>query len=163
MWDTSSMDLIAGSFFQREHCKTHEPPHDNNPAIYVVRDGRAACVSLWEFYHKSIPLEVIIMGQHRFGTWSAHLAAWKPWERPNTLLIKYEDITGDFPAILHKISTFTHCGIMRNQIPDRETLATADGRWVRSNSDWSSKISDDQLELCNHVNMEMLLKMGYLS
>ena len=32
--------------------KTHECATDNNPAIYVVRDGRAACVSFWKFYKK---------------------------------------------------------------------------------------------------------------
>jgi len=34
--------------------KTHEPPRNNASAIYVVRDGRAACVSLWNFYNKKL-------------------------------------------------------------------------------------------------------------
>lgn len=54
--------------------KTHEYPADNNSAIYIVRNGRADSVSLWEFYNRSVPLTTIIAGQHRFGTWSDHLA-----------------------------------------------------------------------------------------
>jgi hypothetical protein len=142
--------------------KTHELPTDDNPAIYVVRDGRAASVSLWEFYGKSISLETILVGKHRFGTWSAHLAAWKPWERPGTLLIKYEDIADDLTSVLEKISSFTSRAIVKKQIPDRETLAMSDGRWVRGKSDWASKISDDQLTLCHRINGEMLRKLGYL-
>ena len=30
--------------------KTHKLNKDNNRAIYVVRDGRAASISLWHFY-----------------------------------------------------------------------------------------------------------------
>jgi hypothetical protein len=65
--------------------KTHESPPDDNPALYVVRDGRAAAVSLWEYYNRSIPLEQIIAGRHRAGTWSDHLLAWQPWKRSQTL------------------------------------------------------------------------------
>ncbi len=141
--------------------KTHEPPIDENPAIYVVRDGRAASASLCEFYRGKLTMEAVIAGQHRFGTWSAHLEAWQPWDRLNTLLLKYEEIAGDLPSVLEKIGAFLECGVMRNQIPDRETLATADGRWVKSKSDWSSKISEEQLELFNRINKEMLHRMGY--
>ncbi len=141
--------------------KTHEYPIDDDPAIYVVRDGRAASVSLWEFYRRSMSLEAVIRGQHRFGTWSAHLAAWKPWERPDTLLLKYEDIMGDLAAVLDRIATFIGRDPVSTRIPDRRTLATADGRWVRNESDWLSKIADEPLELCDEVNREMLHRMGY--
>ena len=48
--------------------KTHELPRDNFSAIYVIRDGRAACASLWEFYKGAMSLEQVIKGNHRFGT-----------------------------------------------------------------------------------------------
>ena len=50
--------------------KTHEYPKDPNPAIYVIRDGRAACVSLWKFYNKSMPLGDVVEGKDRFGRFS---------------------------------------------------------------------------------------------
>lgn len=142
--------------------KTHEPPTDANPAIYVVRDGRAASVSLWQFYREKIPLEAIITGQHRFGTWSNHLTAWKPWERPNTLLIRYEEIASNLPSVLDKISLFLDYTILADKIPDREILTAIDGRWVRAKSEWKSKISDAQLKICNEINKDMLQKLGYL-
>lgn len=42
--------------------KTHKYPVDDTSAIYVVRDGRAASVSLWEFIHRKITLDELIEG-----------------------------------------------------------------------------------------------------
>lgn len=142
--------------------KTHEPPPDDHPAIYVVRDARAASASLWQFYEKKIPMQAIIAGQHRFGTWSNHVLAWQPWARPNTLLIKYEDMVSDLPVVLIKISTFLDRQTLASQIPDRNTVADIDGQWVRTKSDWRSQITDVQLAQCNEVNQAMLQKLGYL-
>ena len=141
--------------------KTHEYSSDANPAIYVVRDGRAATVSLWQFYREKLPLEAVIRGQHRFGTWSGHVAAWKPWERANTLLVKYEEMTSDLPRALENISAFLKRGILTDRIPDRETVANLEGRWVRTQSDWSSKISDGLLKIFDEINGGMLRKLGY--
>lgn len=143
--------------------KTHEHPTDKNPSIYIVRDGRAASVSLWQFYHEKLPLEAVIAGQHRFGTWSNHVAAWRPWERPNTLLVKYEEIISNLPRILEEISAFLECDILANRIANRDTVAGVDGRWVRSKSDWKLKISDVLLERFNEINGEMMQEMGYFS
>lgn len=142
--------------------KTHEYSSDANPAIYVVRDGRAATVSLWQFYREKLPLEAVIAGQHRFGTWSRHVAAWRPWERPHTLLVRYEDMTADLPRVLEQISAFLKRDILTDRIPDRETVAGLEGRWVRTQSDWKSKIPDVLLERFNIINGDMLRKMGYL-
>ena len=143
--------------------KTHHPPHDENPAIYVVRDGRAASVSLWKFYSGKLPLTEIIEGRHAFGTWSNHLQAWKPYERQNTLLLKYEDMCADLPGALKEISEFLEKDILEVEIPARGTVAGVDGRWVTTESDWKSEISGDLLERFNELNKEMLRKMGYLS
>ena len=111
--------------------KTHEPPTDKGTAIYIVRDGRAACVSLWEFYKRGLPLEAVIEGQHRFGTWSGHLSEWKPWNRPNTLFLRYEDMASDLPSVLTKLGKFLNAKTIADQIPNRDSIAGADGRWVR--------------------------------
>ena len=62
--------------------KTHQPPPDDQGAIYVVRDGRAACVSLWEFRGRKFPMDKIISGQHHFGTWANHLSQSTAWNWP---------------------------------------------------------------------------------
>ena len=56
--------------------KTHKLNQDENRSIYIIRDGRAASVSLWNFYGKKIPIKDIILGNHPFGTWKDHLISW---------------------------------------------------------------------------------------
>ncbi len=143
--------------------KTHEHPSDDNAAIYVIRDGRATCVSLWEFYNRKIALEAIIEGQHRFGTWADHVRSWNPWERENTLLLRYEDMKDDLDNTLIKISTFLSLEVINNKVPDRETIVKSDGRWVRSKSDWSSVLTGTLLERFESINGDILSKAGYLA
>ncbi len=142
--------------------KTHELPNDNSPAIYVIRDGRAACVSLWKFYSCNIPLEAIIEGQHAFGTWSNHVVSWDPWNRANTLLLKYEQLLNDYPSVLKDIGEFLHKEIINTRIPDRDTIAGIDGKWVRKKTNWESELSGANLERFIQINGDVLKKAGYL-
>lgn len=142
--------------------KTHEPPRDRGRAIYVVRDARAASVSLWRFYGKALPLEAVIEGRHRFGTWSAHLRAWQPWQRPGTLLLRYEELAGDLAPLLPKLSAFLGRPPITERIPPRATVAGVDGRWVRPPSDWRREMPPALLERCTEINRELLIRMGYL-
>lgn len=141
--------------------KTHKYSTDHNPAIYVVRDCRAASNSLFHFYQGNLPLEAIIEGRHRFGTWSSHLESWRPWERPDTLLLKYEDMKNDLPGIQERISAFLKIDILKRSIPERDSIANVDGIWVRRETDWKSWVSGDLLEKCNTINGGMMQKIGY--
>lgn len=141
--------------------KTHQHPIDSDPAIYVLRDGRAACTSLWDFRQRQIPLESIIEGKTQFGSWSDHVKAWHPWNRAGTLMIKYEDITDGLEKILIQLSTFLGRRILSDNIPDRSSIAGIDGRWVRKASDWKSEIRGPLLERFYDINGEMLRKTGY--
>ncbi len=144
--------------------KTHELEDVSNPTIYVIRDGRAAIASLWNFYrgHGDIPMEKLIEGQYRFGTWSDHVQAWNPWERPNTLLLRYEDMTGDLPVVLRKISEYLGRDVLKDSIPDRNSIAAVDGRYTRKKSDWRSQLSDSQLNRFIEINGDTLRRAGYL-
>lgn len=77
--------------------KTHDAPPDDAPAIYMVRDGRAAAVS-WVHAMQArqgmlrYSLDDIIEGRTRFGGWSAHLEAWQAVARPRTLFLRFEDV-----------------------------------------------------------------------
>jgi hypothetical protein len=142
--------------------KTHEYDNDKNPAIYVIRDGRAASVSLWNFYNRSLPLEVIIEGRHRFGTWSMHVQSWNPWERSDTLLLRYEDMINNLPGVLNSISEFLKRDILKKSIPNRNTIAGVDGRWVTSKSNWRSELTGVLLKRFNQINKDMLRRSGYL-
>jgi hypothetical protein len=142
--------------------KTHEPPQNNEKAIYVVRDGRAACASVWEFYKRNISLEEIITGQYRFGTWANHISGWEPWVRPNTLLLKYEELLCDLPTVLDSISVFIGSEIINSKIPERDTIADIDGRWVKKKSKWRDVFNEEHIELFNQTNGRMMEKMGYV-
>jgi len=142
--------------------KTHEYPQSPAPAIYVVRDGRTASISLWNFYNRSLSLEDVIHGTgNRFGTWADHIRAWAPETRPNTLLLKYEDIVGDLPATLDRLGAFLKRDIRQQEIPPRNRIAGVDGRWVRKKSDWRSEFPGQLLEYFNKDNSEILKRMGY--
>src|SRR3954468_8987783 len=57
--------------------KTHDRPVDAERAIYVVRDGRAACVSYWHFRNelaqRPTSWDDIIHGTVFPGSWTQHL------------------------------------------------------------------------------------------
>jgi len=141
--------------------KTHELLPDDSQAIYVVRDGRAASVSLQHFYADTLTLEAVINGRHRFGTWSAHVESWHPWDRPNTLLLKYEDLSSDLSYTLSCISDFIQREPSHRQLPERDTIAGVDGRWVRHRTRWQDSFPDDLLGRFNALNEQTLKKVGY--
>lgn len=141
--------------------KTHRPPPDDAPAIYIVRDGRAATVSLWEFLGKRLPLRAVIKGHAGYGSWSDHLAAWRPWERPDTLLLRYDEMVDNLPAVLERLSGYLAMPILSHEAPGREEVAAIDGRWVRERSDWHRKIGTRDLRLLQAVNGDMLARLGY--
>lgn len=141
--------------------KTHKVPRDERGAMYVMRDGRAACVSLWEFKGRKLPLDKIISGKHDFGTWANHLSAWQPWSRPNTMLIRYEDLIQNLDSVLVDICKFLGVEVVSSTIPIRESIANIDGRWVRKKSDWRDILTGEYLELFNEINGQMMVAMGY--
>jgi FkbM family methyltransferase len=93
--------------------KTHDAPEDDARAIYIVRDGRSACRSFFH-YLKDFPrlddtfaLRDVIAGFTAFGSWGDHLDAWRPNDRPGTLLLKYEDLIADPHRQIERIAEFT--------------------------------------------------------
>ena len=88
--------------------KTHHLPDDDAPAIYVIRDGRSACVSylhyLEHFGSGPVTLEDVIIGATPFGSWSEHVEAWRPLERPKTLVVRYESLCEEPQAAIEAIA-----------------------------------------------------------
>tara|TARA_B100000795_G_scaffold81678_1_gene58884 strand:- start:1761 stop:2393 length:633 start_codon:yes stop_codon:yes gene_type:complete len=142
--------------------KTHAYHKGCNSAIYVIRDGRAAAVSLWEFTNPKVSMTNIIEGRHKFGKWCDHLQSWDPISRPNTLLLKYEDILSDLDIVLLQLSDFLDREIINHHLPSRDTIAGSDGKWVRKITNWQSVISKKDLERFNEINKPLLEKFGYI-
>lgn len=92
--------------------KTHHPPMDDGKAIYIVRDGRAAAVSWFHVLRDlrkrtDITLDDVIEGRKvAYGHWSGHLDAWQPLERPNTLMLKFEELAQDPRESIEQIAQF---------------------------------------------------------
>jgi hypothetical protein len=146
--------------FELQAMKTHEPPSDHAPAIYVVRDGRPVVVSMWEFYQRSVPLADIIRGS-KFGTWSQHLRAWRPVTRPQTLLIRYEEMTADPKSAIDAVGEFLKREPVRYSIPSRQEIAALDGQWVRAPSDWRNHLHGAELELFDQINGQAMRTYRY--
>ena len=93
--------------------KTHDPPEDDGKAIYIVRDGRSACRSFFHYLEdfpaqqSQLDMVDVIAGFTPFGSWGDHLDRWDPQNRPNTLLVRYENLLVNPAAEIKKITDFT--------------------------------------------------------
>lgn len=138
--------------------KTHERPSGSaDEAIYIVRDGRAACVSLWHFKNRGRPLTDIVRGQSRFGNWSDHVMAWLavPGLRA---VIRYEDLIGDMARAVAALTPVfgTPAGDPAEPLLNRDQLAMREGTWVRPVSNWQEDWSDECEELFRYHNAPAL-------
>jgi hypothetical protein len=87
--------------------KTHDLPDDDNPAIYLLRDGRDALISHAHFtlqYDQKVAnpspamfydtLRSLIETDSSFGGWSGNVRAWIARSAP-TAIVKFEDLISD--------------------------------------------------------------------
>jgi hypothetical protein len=90
--------------------KTHEWPSTDDPAIYVLRDGRASVMSYYHYTNDiaGVPrtLEEVIRGDIYAGSWANHVFGWAPDTRPRTLLVRYEDLIADTKREVERIAAF---------------------------------------------------------
>lgn len=87
--------------------KTHAMPEGDEPAIMIVRDGRAVMSSYTrrqnDIAHKPTTLEEMVRGKK--GSWSEHVEAWldAPMEK---VLLRYEKLRVGDPDELKKLGEF---------------------------------------------------------
>lgn len=90
--------------------KTHKKPKDQNPAIVVVRDGRAAIESYYWYQKKTFPeqnlnLLDVILGNMYYKDWSYFYQHWIK-ERPQTLVLNFESLKENPEECIEKIGFF---------------------------------------------------------
>jgi len=141
--------------------KTHQPPPDNRPAIYVIRDGREATVSLFEFYGRRIPLRSVVEGRHRFGTWASHVEQWHPHTRDRTLLLRYEQMVADLRGAIDQVADFLQLAPKSYTVPSRAEMARADGVWIRSEDIDRPRLDGDDLARFWELNGDVMRRYGY--
>jgi hypothetical protein len=134
-------DLIAEARASRELyiVKTHEPPVTDDPAIYVVRDGRSAIVSYSHYYAEveGIPISMpdVIDGKVYAGGWSDHFRAWSPLSRPRTLFVRYEDVVAQPSSLIAALAEFCQRAPVSNSPPSFPELHAAFPEFFRCGGD----------------------------
>lgn len=151
--------------------KTHHPPQDDSPAIYVIRDGRSAIVSYYNLLtrlrkHTDVTIADIICGNKYgipFGNWSAHIGSWNPRNRPKTLLLRYSDLHANPDRVLSEISSFLNIpqtGAWQNNFGELQTLLP---EFFHHGSDDRnlSQMTDEDLELFRSIHAQCMRDYGF--
>ena len=116
--------------------KTHLPPRDNQPVIYVVRDGRRSIVSYRSFHKEFSPehevdFASLVLGDDYYGGWSDHHERWFTGERPR-MLVRYEELVHANDALLAKLAQFIgHTGAVEPWKNPFEKLQQENPRFFR--------------------------------
>ena len=118
--------------------KSHQVKPLKGKTIYIMRDGRAACVSLWHFLKRTVPIEQIIRGESFAGLWSDNLISHID-QADLALQLRYEDLVADPSDAIRQIAGMLGkpVGDPRKPLEDRDAIAAKAGKWVRRKSDWT--------------------------
>ncbi|MGH7972715.1 MAG: sulfotransferase domain-containing protein [Limisphaerales bacterium] len=147
--------------------KTHEPPRDQSPAIYIARDGRAAIDSYFHYHQRFAidkpSLTEVIAGACQFGKWSEHYAAWMPRTRPNTLFLRYEDLVARPAEIIPQIAQLLAIEPVGGKLPTFDELKQRSPAFFRrgQNQDYLTKWSPGQMALFNWIHGPAMEELGY--
>ena len=117
--------------------KTHELPDSGitDRVIYLLRDGRESILSYRKFlndvYAAPVTLLDVIRGDVFGGRWGAHVQAWSPGTRANTLLVRFEDLIVDPQTQLEGIGQFIDRRPVSREIPSFSELKTINPKFFR--------------------------------
>jgi hypothetical protein len=147
--------------------KTHElPGRDNHRAIYVLRDGRSSVVShyhyLTDILHKKVSLADVILGKCGVA-WSDHVDAWTAIEKPDILVVRFEDLAAGNIQTLERISHFIGRPVFREFGISFRRLHAQCPLFFRSGSDRANiaELQGKDLELFEELHGSTLRRMGY--
>jgi hypothetical protein len=152
--------------------KTHEyPPNAEDPAIYVIRDGRESSLSYANYRvtyrgDESIveSLEEVVLGVDPFGSWGRHVTQWAPDQRPNTLLLRFEDLVQAPRTHIERMSDFLDLKATESQLPTFQDLQKVNSKFFRKGStrSWHTAFSDDLHTLFWLINYSPMSRYGYV-
>ncbi len=147
--------------------KTHGPPTDTAPAIYIARDGRAAIHSYY-YYHKKFAFEQpslteVIAGACQFGSWSEHYRAWQPKTRPNTLLLSYDELVTQPEKVIPRLANFLQLPAAQASVPPFQQLQQRSPEFFRrgQNKDYLQEWSPAQMALFNQLHASVMKELGF--
>ena len=150
--------------------KTHDIPIDQGKCIYIVRDGRRASDSYWHYQRDFGPLQnaatlaEVLIGFTPYGSWSDHLDAWEPLERPDTLVLRYEKLISEPEEQIDRIADFLEIRPLHAWKNDFQTLQRLEPRFFRHGSDAQSVAFEDAEEsLFWLMHGAWMTRLGYAS
>jgi hypothetical protein len=149
--------------------KTHDRPIDDAPAIFIERDGRAACVSYWhflrEFQNVNMSLADVILGRVDSQSWSEHYDAWRPRERSNTLVLQFERLIADPHYVINEIAELLKLDPIGRFESNFDELRREYPKFYRSgsNSVNISELQGDDLNLFWLMHGPLMKSLGYAS
>lgn len=120
--------------------KTHDVPIDESKSIYIVRDGRSASYSYWHYQREygqlqgDAALAETLIGFTPFGSWSDHLDAWDPLQRPEILMLRYEQLLAEPGEQIIRIADFLERRPLRPWENDFGALHQLEPRFFREGS-----------------------------
>jgi hypothetical protein len=167
--EVQGADLIAEA--QRSDrlrvVKTHEAPLTSDPTIYIVRDGCSAIAPYHHYLNEveklDVPWEAVIEGRVYAGSWSNHFTAWNPLERPNTLFLRYEDITQDTDRFIRQLGDFCRVAPQSARPPSFEELHALHPDFFRVGND-AANIAETESYLPRLLELHgpLMRRLGYL-
>jgi hypothetical protein len=125
--------------------KTHELAKywDETPTIYIRRDPRPACVSLWHYYGQQLPLEVIAAGNSRFGHPLNH---WESWRHGGNVVawLSFDDLVKDQAGTVSDLADALGIAPLANwRMPTKAEMNTADSRYIPNAKPWQDYWTDE--------------------
>jgi len=117
---------------------------------------------LTDILHKNVSLADVILG--RYGvSWSDHVKAWTTIEKPDTLVVRYEDLAVGNPRTLELISQFIGRPVFREFDISFDRLHARSPLFFRSGSDQANiaELQGEDLELFEQIHGATLRRFGY--
>ena len=147
--------------------KTHDRPEAEGPAIYLIRDGRAAIDSYFH-YHKKFAFEKptlteVIAGACQFGGWGDHYLGWEPKTRAQTLFLRYEDLVSRPEQLIPVIGEFLNEKPANGHVPSFEELQHQFPVFFRRgcNDDFLREWTPGQMALFNELYGTVMEDLQY--
>jgi len=144
------------------YIKTHNPPIDGSPAIYITRDGRDACLSLAKYWDISIR-DAILGVTSPFASWSHFYYAWRPLSRHGTLFLRFEDMVSDADAVVKKLENIVGFPARKKfDNPINECRVEYPAFFQNLTGLWNTEMSDADLELFYDCHSDVMHRLGYM-
>lgn len=150
--------------------KTHLPPRDEQPFVYVVRDGRSAARSYKKYYQSYVPehnpsIFQIIAGDDAYGDWTSHHDAWVSRPGIRSSILRFEDLPEIASTALQELARFLgHSGPIQPWRNPFEKLARLEPGFFRQGA-CNFSLDQDWPPLANQVfnalHSRLMRELGY--